>query len=253
MARGDALKALQSKCGVTPDGAFGPNTARAIAAHFKLDAKRGAHFLGQVAHESMNFLISKESLFYSSADRIQKIWPTRFKNVDAAKPYTKNPKKLGNFVYGDRMGNAPNEGHKYLGRGFIQLTGKKNVTEFAHHIGRDSLIDDPKPIEEDTKDPDVQMEEALDGEKFEDVDDQVLEEEYISDDDGVKGPHLLKDNELKELLENAEPEVLEEVAKELDKEPYNPYTDNRDDEELSEEELADRQNRKLYAPDWQNG
>jgi putative chitinase len=149
MAKGDALKALQSKCGVTPDGAFGPNTARAIAAHFKLDAKRGAHFLGQVAHESMNFLISKESLFYSSADRIQKIWPTRFKNVDAAKPYTKNPKKLGNFVYGDRMGNAPNEGHKYLGRGFIQLTGKKNVTEFAHHIGRDSLIDDPKPIEDE--------------------------------------------------------------------------------------------------------
>ena len=104
-------------------------------------------------------------------------------------------------------------------------------------------------IEEDAKDPDAQMEEALQGEKFEDVDDQVLEEEYEEDDDGVKGPHLLKDAEIEELLNKADPEVLEEVAKELDKEEYNPYTDNRDDEELTEEELSQRQSRKLYAPD----
>ena len=104
-------------------------------------------------------------------------------------------------------------------------------------------------IEEDAKDPDAQMEEALQGEKFEDVDDQVLEEEYEEDDDGVKGPHLLKDAEIEELLNKADPEVLEEVAKELDKEEYNPYTDNRDDEELTEEELYQRQSRKLYAPD----
>jgi hypothetical protein len=77
----------------------------------------------------------------------------------------------------------------------------------------------------------------------------VLEEEYTSDDDGVKGPYLLKDAELEELLKKADPETLEEVAKELDKEPYNPYNDNRADEELDEEELAQRQNRKLYAPD----
>jgi hypothetical protein len=51
------------------------------------------------------------------------------------------------------------------------------------------------------------------------------------------------------LLNKADPEVLEEVAKELDKEEYNPYTDNRDDEELTEEELSQRQSRKLYAPD----
>ena len=37
MAKGDALKMLQTKCGVTPDGAFGPNTARAIADHYKFE------------------------------------------------------------------------------------------------------------------------------------------------------------------------------------------------------------------------
>ena len=62
-------------------------------------------------------------------------------------------------------------------------------------------------------------------------------------------------DDLEELLEKADPEVLEEVAKELDiektvdKEPYDPYTDTRADEELNEDELAQRQNRKLYAPD----
>ena len=46
MAKGEALKILQAKCGVTADGAFGPNTARAIADHYKLSPKRGAHLLG---------------------------------------------------------------------------------------------------------------------------------------------------------------------------------------------------------------
>ena len=63
------------------------------------------------------------------------------------------------------------------------------------------------------------------------------------------------DDQLKFMLEKADPEVLEEVAKELDiekpvdKEPYDPYTDTRADEELNADELAQRQNRKLYAPD----
>jgi hypothetical protein len=99
-------------------------------------------------------------------------------------------------------------------------------------------------IEEDAKDPDAQMEEALQGEKFEDVDDQVLEEEYTEDDDGVE-----------ELLAKADPETLEEVAKELgiekqvDIEDYNPYTDTRDDIELTDDELSARTNMKLYSPD----
>ena len=48
----DAMKALQAKVGVTADGAFGPNTARAIAKHYKLSPERGAHLLGQGSHES---------------------------------------------------------------------------------------------------------------------------------------------------------------------------------------------------------
>ena len=48
----DSLKLLQERCGVTPDGGFGPNTARAIVSHYELSPEHGAHLLGQAAHES---------------------------------------------------------------------------------------------------------------------------------------------------------------------------------------------------------
>jgi len=148
MARGDALKLLQKTCGVTPDGAFGPNTARAIAEHYGLNANRGAHLLGQAAHESGNFMISEENLNYR-AETMCRVWPSRFKSEADAEPYARNPEKLANKVYADRMGNgseASGDGYKNRGRGFIQLTGATNIKQFAEHIGRDSLVDDPSPI-----------------------------------------------------------------------------------------------------------
>ncbi len=147
MAKGQALKILQAKCGVTADGAFGPNTARAIADHYKLSPKRGAHLLGQAAHESGNFMISEENLNYR-ASTMCRVWPSRFKSEAEAEPYAMNPQKLANKVYNGRMGNkiGSNDGWLFAGKGFIQLTGKDNVRAFAEHIGRDSLVDDPSPI-----------------------------------------------------------------------------------------------------------
>ena len=143
-----ALKILQEKCGVTADGAFGPNTARAIARHYNWTSKRGAHLLGQAAHESGNFMVSEENLNYR-AETMCRVWPSRFNTVKEAEPYARNPEKLANKVYADRMGNgseASGDGWKNRGRGFIQLTGAKNIKQFAEHIGRDSLVDDPSPI-----------------------------------------------------------------------------------------------------------
>lgn len=64
---------------------------------------------------------------------------------------------------------------------------------------------------------------------------------------------VVADNDIEQLLEKADPEVLEEVAKELEKEvdktPYDPYTDDRADEELNAQELSQRRNMKLYTPD----
>jgi predicted chitinase len=73
----DAMKALQAKVGVTADGSFGPNTARAIAKHYDLSPARGAHLLGQASHESGGFKLVRENLNYS-AETMLRVWPSRF-------------------------------------------------------------------------------------------------------------------------------------------------------------------------------
>jgi len=51
---------------------------------------------------------------------------------------------LFDIAYGDRMGNAANEGHKYRGRGLIQITGKDNYRKYGEAIGvGDALVNDP--------------------------------------------------------------------------------------------------------------
>ena len=97
---------------------------------------RQASFLGQVAHESAGFTALKENLNYS-AEGLTKVWPKRFPSLDAAQPYHRNPEKIANKVYADRMGNgdeASGEGFAYRGRGLIQLTGKTN-----YQLAGDSL------------------------------------------------------------------------------------------------------------------
>lgn len=148
MSKGDGLKMLQAKCGVTADGAFGPNTARAITKHYGWTAVRAAHILGQAAHESGGFQLSEENLNYR-AETMMRVWPSRFKTLADAEPYAGNPEALANKTYADRMGNGSEEsgdGWKYRGRGFIQLTGYDNYKAFAEHIGRDSLVDNPDPV-----------------------------------------------------------------------------------------------------------
>jgi len=92
-------------------------------------------------------MISEENLNYR-ASTMCRVWPSRFASEAEAAPYAMNPQKLANKVYNGRMGNAAgsNDGFKFAGKGFIQLTGKDNVRAFAEHIGRDSLVDDPSPI-----------------------------------------------------------------------------------------------------------
>ena len=100
--------------------------------------ERVAGFLAQCGHESADFTILKENLNYS-ADGLHKVFPKRFPTLEAAQPYNRNPEKIANKIYCDRMGNGPEssgDGYKYRGRGAIQLTGKDNYTRFANAIGK---------------------------------------------------------------------------------------------------------------------
>lgn len=144
----DALKSLQSKCGCSPDGSFGPNTARAIVKHYELSPERGAHLLGQVVHESGSFKLTRENLNYS-AESMMRVWPSRFPTKESAEPYAKNPKALADKVYSGRMGNKEGEGHKWIGRGFLQLTGFNNVRSFASDMRLPEVMDDPTLLEKE--------------------------------------------------------------------------------------------------------
>jgi putative chitinase len=142
----DAMKALQAKVGVTADGAFGPNTARAIAKHYGLSEKRAAHLLGQASHESGGFKLVRENLNYS-AETMLRVWPSRFKTLADAEPYARNPKALADKVYSNRMGNGEGEGHVWIGRGFLQLTGKDNYKSFAADMDAPEILKDPELVE----------------------------------------------------------------------------------------------------------
>ena len=144
----DAMKKLQAKVGVTADGAFGPNTARAIAKHYELSPARAAHLFGQASHESGGFSLTRENLNYS-AEAMCRVWPSRFKTVAEAQPYARNPKALADKVYSNRMGNGEGEGHIYIGRGFLQLTGKDNYKSFAADMRVPEIMQDPSLVETD--------------------------------------------------------------------------------------------------------
>jgi putative chitinase len=144
----EAMKCLQAKCGAVADGAFGPNTAKAIMKHYDFSPLRAAHILGQCSHESAGFKRTKESLYYSTPERIQAVWPSRFPTVEDAVPYAKNTAKLAGKVYAGRMGNeTEEEAAKFLGRGFIQLTGHNNYKSFANDMRLPEVLQDPSLVE----------------------------------------------------------------------------------------------------------
>jgi putative chitinase len=175
-----AVKNWQTKNGLNPDGIVGDQTwakmglgpvpvteSVVTTSGFKLEKLKGhipdsviaqipdtakkfnittplrlAHFLAQCGHESGGFKFVNENLNYSASGltgTFKKYFPT----LESAKPYERKPDKIASKVYGGRMGNGPEstgEGFKFRGRGYIQLTGKDNYTNFAKFIGEDTVI-----------------------------------------------------------------------------------------------------------------
>jgi len=92
---------------------------------------RLAHFMAQVLHECTGLSVQVESLNYSP-QRLPVVWPSRFKPKGPLDPvaFAHNQEKLGNEVYGGRLGNdQPGDGFRYRGRGLLQLTGKDSYRD----------------------------------------------------------------------------------------------------------------------------
>lgn len=112
------------------------------------DKTAQGNILAQVQAES-NFQPRSESMNYSP-ERLLQVFPNKVGNIDnARKIVSQGQEAIGNLVYGGRMGNAPDEGFKYRGRGYIQLTGKDNYAAASKAIGVDlvsnpDLANDPK-------------------------------------------------------------------------------------------------------------
>lgn len=106
---------------------------------------RLAHFFSQVLHESGCMRYDMENLNYS-AKALRAVFGKYFKTKRQAEGYARQPEKIANKVYANRMGNgaeSSGDGWRYRGRGLIQLTGKNNYRTFAKWIGDDRIIDDP--------------------------------------------------------------------------------------------------------------
>jgi putative chitinase len=113
-----------------------------IESNYKVNTLlRLSHFLAQCGHESANFKATKENLNYS-AEGLNKIFKKYFPTLESAKDFARQPEKIASKVYANRMGNgneASKDGFKYLGRGFIQLTGKANYIEFDKSVPEDIM------------------------------------------------------------------------------------------------------------------
>ena len=111
------------------------------AAKFNITTNlRLAHFLAQCGHESGGFKAVSENINYS-IDGLKNTFSKYFPG-NLAESYARQPQKIANRVYGGRMGNDSEEtgdGYKFRGRGYIQLTGKQNYTNFAKFIGEDTV------------------------------------------------------------------------------------------------------------------
>lgn len=117
---------------------------------FEIDTpNRRAAFLAQCAHESAFLTRWIENLDYRTPQRIIDVYGRRrFPTLEEAAQYVRNPVGLAEAVYGLRedLGNlTPGDGAKFIGRGLIQLTGRRNYERASEGLSQD-YVGDPDLI-----------------------------------------------------------------------------------------------------------
>lgn len=106
-----------------------------------------AQFLGQIEHESMSFKRTKE-LGYKP-ERAFQLFSKRFGTLANARNIYAKSGSLGLFevMYSGKNGNdKPGDGAKYIGRAFLQITGKGNYQVIKDETGID-VVANPELLE----------------------------------------------------------------------------------------------------------
>jgi putative chitinase len=127
----------------------GISALKAACASFGITSPNAvASILGIAGGESKWKLVT-ESFNYTSADRLLQVFPSVFKgDRDLAQSYVGNPNNvLPEFLYGYQtakgrgMGNTQaGDGAKFIGRGYIQLTGRGNYTKYSSALYAKGIV-----------------------------------------------------------------------------------------------------------------
>jgi putative chitinase len=108
--------------------------------------------LSVIGKESNYIPKSETSYSNTGISRIRSLFGKRVSNLsdDEINQLKKDDKKFYNLIYANTVGNGldgtnDDDGYKYRGRGFNQLTGKKNYEKYGNLIGK-NLVGDPEQV-----------------------------------------------------------------------------------------------------------
>lgn len=109
----------------------------------KITNQQLAAFLAQCSHESGGFTLTAENLNYSAKGLLKTFG--KYFNESNVNNYARQPEKIANKVYANRMGNGSElsgDGWKYRGRGYCQVTGKASYQNFDATV-TDDITNNP--------------------------------------------------------------------------------------------------------------
>jgi putative chitinase len=147
----------------------GISALKAACAKYGLTSPYAVAALLGIAGGECRWKLVDEGFKYS-ADRLLQVFPSVFKgDKELANKYAGNPNNsLPEFLYGYQtakgkgLGNTqPGDGGKYIGRGYIQLTGRGNYAKYGQMVGKD-LLGNPELLSDPATAAEVSVKYLLD-------------------------------------------------------------------------------------------
>ena len=117
--------------------------------HADKDDRWLAYLLATAYHETGRAMAPVEENLNYSAARLRVVFPSRFTPAQATNN-AGHRERIAKPVYGDRLGNPPEEsgdGWRYRGRGLVQITGKANYAKFGIEDNPDEAMNDVRTVQ----------------------------------------------------------------------------------------------------------